>query len=135
MAELKRIVCGQPNRPGNPDGDSCIGILAHQISPRMVVAKRAPKNEQEFTMVGDQWSLMLTCPKCLRKTSIVCNHGKIEESELHYVDESKVPPPKPDDNDTDPPTDPAKDDDTPPADPAEADPPADPPKEKEPANA
>lgn len=112
MAEPKRIFCAQPNRPDNPDGKFCIGVLAHQISPRMLELKRG---EEMQVIVGDQWTAMLPCHKCKRKTSVVCDRGKIDEASLHYaVPKDPDAPPDEPTEDTDkakadaPATEPAK---------------------------
>ena len=114
---MKRIECGLPNREENND-ETCSGILAHQVSSRMIEFKRG---DQTGILVGENWSISLTCPKCGRKHGIVCENGSIKEAELNYRDESK----KDDDKDTDPAPATAVEDET---DPAKKDEPADPPK-------
>lgn len=115
---MKRIECGLPNRDGNDD-ETCSGILAHQVSSRMIEFKRG---DQTGILVGENWQISLTCPKCGRKHGIVCEKGEIQERDLNYRDESK----KDDDpSDTDPAPATAVEDDTDPKDE-----PADPPKPK-----
>lgn len=122
----KKILCNLPNRDGNPE-ERCTGVLAHMISPRMIQIGRQGK--QKFSILGSNWSAMVTCPKDSREHSIVCNNGVIDESTLTL---EEITDPAPGGNPADPndPNLPGNKEsrevhDTPPADPAPV-PPADP---------
>ncbi len=79
----KKITCNLPNRTDNPE-QNCTGTVAHQISPRMIQIGR--QGRQKISMVGSNWSALVTCPKCAREHSIVCTNGAIDEANLFLED-------------------------------------------------
>lgn len=93
MAERK-IICGYKNREGNPD-ETCTGVIAHQISPRMMQIGRG---DQRFSLIinGDGQATA-TCPKCGRIHSFIWKDGALRESELQYEDITPAPGGNPDD--------------------------------------
>ena len=63
----------------------CDMVVAHQVSDKTFSLKRL---DQSFTMTGDNWSPMATCPKHPEhQTSIVVTDGKVDASELRYKEE------------------------------------------------
>lgn len=111
----RKIICDLPNRKTNDD-QTCSGVVAHQISPRMLQVAR--RDDQRVTIVGENWNATVTCPRCGRPHSFICKNGVIIEEGHKYEEIDTPPAPEP----TDPP---APDDDaTPPAgDPEPTDPP------------
>jgi hypothetical protein len=71
----QKLVCNLPNRENN-DEPNCTGIVLHKISDKMVQIGRQGK--QRFSLVGGDWSLLATCPKCGREHSIICSKGEIQ---------------------------------------------------------
>jgi hypothetical protein len=60
-------------------------VVAHQVSDKTFSLKRL---DQSFTMTGDHWSAMATCPKHPEhQTSIVVTDGKVDASELRYKED------------------------------------------------
>lgn len=92
----KKIVCNLPNRSTNTEEPFCTATLLHQVSPRMVQIGR--QGRQKISIVGSNWSSLVTCPKCNREHSIICTSGVIDETNHKYEDIE----PKPEGNPADP---------------------------------
>ena len=120
----KKLLCNLPNRSDNPE-PNCDGVIAHIISPRMIQIGRQGK--QRISIVGSNWSALVTCPVCKREHSLVCTSGVLDESTFKLEEIVETPPTgdPADPNDPNNPDnkEPKQVHDTPPADPAPADPP------------
>lgn len=92
----KKIICNLPNRTRDPETGKeitpehpdCIGVLLHQISPRMVQIGRG---NQKISIYGSNWSSMVTCPVCKREHTIVCTSGVISEEGHKYEEIEEKP--------------------------------------------
>ena len=77
---MKKILC---SREGCKEHDR---VFAHQLSERSIEIGR---NGQKFLMTGLNWTVFGTCQWCNQRTSISCDNGKIDETELSYKVEAK----------------------------------------------
>lgn len=83
MSERK-IICAYPNREGN-ENETCIGVVAHQISPRMMQIGR--QGDQRFSLiVNGNGQATATCPLCRRIHSFVWRNGELDETHLTLQD-------------------------------------------------
>lgn len=93
MAERK-MICGYKNREGNPD-ETCTGVIAHQISPRMIQIGRG---DQRISVIADgNTQSTVTCPKCGRIHSIIWRGGVMREDLNEFEDVQPAPEGDPND--------------------------------------
>lgn len=93
MAERK-IICGYKNREGNPD-ETCTGVVAHQVSPRMIQIGRG--DQRVSLIINNDGQVAVTCPKCKRVHSFIFKNGAIRDEGIQYEEVEAQPGGNPDD--------------------------------------
>lgn len=75
---MKRIKCSS---------GKCDGVFAHALGGKTIDIGRG---KQHFTIVGSDFNVMGTCPKCGNKTVLFVENNALVEDDVNFVDDGEL---------------------------------------------